>query len=979
MSSLKWVPLRRNYSIEREKYKLESSSTASHPLQPKKQRQTVVVTEIKIKSSGNVKQLVNIQDPLSNRLYDPLTNSLDPLSDPLSSKKDFNDPLSDPLSNISLTVNMSSNDDSVQNTTSNNKITWNVKKQQILKDYAMIGNISLSSSAINDFSGSGVEDGSSTKRVDKYTERLASLEKKDDLVTLTQKEYEDHINKLHSDLVKAWGNDERVGSLKIAIQLAKLLSDTNVPKFYPCMFVMVTDILVKFSDMVYNRLKNKAEEVLNENNSSKKRITLPFDFTSSDVPLSAKETTRNWFYKIACIRELLPRIYIEITLLKCYKFLTDTDLPSIMSRLASIIRGIGDPIVASYLRCYLIIIGSNVSNDSMQHVLSMVHDCMLQYHMFTDVHHLKELSRLSINQRDYLHVLSPAIDWIMRIVSLNSDKELFQSTLFQYREHCNDAIMLKHIINNFDPNFYINSCLGMVTLIKSIQPSNNSTSETELNNSICEVISVFGRKLLTAIPPEDQKIPLLNEIWKIVSKVDDLNIYLSSCVAWLEVTNRHYSERETLILLSDLSNRLSTFQKSSTSLVVNDENIRYIENAINLFMSSSIGITILSTDYLLRIIDILPDYKKTNLCKDILENYNKSNRFTILNNPIVIHTLIDICRILHDSLDHLSNPTDSSHISRLIVRNFIGKVNYDKDLESQLAVYVECRSIFHNLPLVISKLVSCVANLTIKAFTYVRGKHTKKTIGFVKACLAYSHITIPSIPDTMIKLELLLYCSQVALMNNCLPQVDTFLKAAISLIPEVTSNCEDQLVGYIRYLLSFFVVVPGHPEHGPFYLVRGLMNALSKYNFTSMANKIKLYNELIGLLSTFSQRKFPYSIPNIESNDTLYGGSKEYLLDLSELLNETIDVILNNLTSLTNKIVQCITIIEFIGAITSRFECNHGVVDFINKLIDLILKNKNTLTKKDSALLISTLEYLRRNAIDDSNVDLILNNVKLQL
>eukprot|EP00595_Chromulina_sp_UTEXLB2642_P002807 CAMPEP_0196768398 /NCGR_PEP_ID=MMETSP1095-20130614/42699_1 /TAXON_ID=96789 ORGANISM="Chromulina nebulosa, Strain UTEXLB2642" /NCGR_SAMPLE_ID=MMETSP1095 /ASSEMBLY_ACC=CAM_ASM_000446 /LENGTH=1091 /DNA_ID=CAMNT_0042137929 /DNA_START=656 /DNA_END=3929 /DNA_ORIENTATION=+ len=294
MSSLKWVPLRRNYSIEREKYKLESSSTASHPLQPKKQRQTVVVTEIKIKSSGNVKQLVNIQDPLSNRLYDPLTNSLDPLSDPLSSKKDFNDPLSDPLSNISLTVNMSSNDDSVQNTTSNNKITWNVKKQQILKDYAMIGNISLSSSAINDFSGSGVEDGSSTKRVDKYTERLASLEKKDDLVTLTQKEYEDHINKLHSDLVKAWGNDERVGSLKIAIQLAKLLSDTNVPKFYPCMFVMVTDILVKFSDMVYNRLKNKAEEVLNENNSSKKRITLPFDFTSSDVPLSAKETTRNW-------------------------------------------------------------------------------------------------------------------------------------------------------------------------------------------------------------------------------------------------------------------------------------------------------------------------------------------------------------------------------------------------------------------------------------------------------------------------------------------------------------------------------------------------------------------------------------------------------------------------------------------------------------------------------------------------------------
>ncbi len=46
---------------------------------------------------------------------------------------------------------------------------------------------------------------------------------------MSQKEYESHVHRLTNDLSKAWAKDERVGSLKIAIQLAKLLADTNMP------------------------------------------------------------------------------------------------------------------------------------------------------------------------------------------------------------------------------------------------------------------------------------------------------------------------------------------------------------------------------------------------------------------------------------------------------------------------------------------------------------------------------------------------------------------------------------------------------------------------------------------------------------------------------------------------------------------------------------------------------------------------------
>ena len=119
-------------------------------------------------------------------------------------------------------------------------------------------------------------------------------------------------------------------------QCVKLLSDTNVPQFYPSMFVRISDVLNMFGTMVYERLKKKAEDSLTGNGH--RRVKLRDAFSAADIPSEAKETCRNWFYKTACIREVLPRIYVEIALLPCYQFLTDSEYPQILSRLSSIIR-----------------------------------------------------------------------------------------------------------------------------------------------------------------------------------------------------------------------------------------------------------------------------------------------------------------------------------------------------------------------------------------------------------------------------------------------------------------------------------------------------------------------------------------------------------------------------------------------------------------------------------------------------------------
>lgn len=81
--------------------------------------------------------------------------------------------------------------------------------------------------------------------------------------------------------------------------------------------------------------------------------------------------------------------------------------------------------------------------------------------------------------------------------------------------------------------------------------------------------------------------------------------------------------------------------------------------------------------------------------------------------------------------------------------------------------------------------MQCGAALSYKTHALTKGNHSKKTLLFVQAALAYCHITVPSVHDLFIRCDLLIQCAECAMVNGCLPQTDTFLKAAISILPEL--------------------------------------------------------------------------------------------------------------------------------------------------------------------------------------------------
>jgi hypothetical protein len=71
------------------------------------------------------------------------------------------------------------------------------------------------------------------------------------------------------------------------------------------------------------------------------------------------------------------------------------------------------------------------------------------------------------------------------------------------------------------------------------------------------------------------------------------------------------------------------------------------------------------------------------------------------------------------------------------------------------------------------------------------------------------------------------------------------------------------LLGYISQLVSQIICLPGHPEHGPFYLVKALLQVLDEHEWEKGSiTKAQVNLRLVSMLAAISQKKFIYGIPD---------------------------------------------------------------------------------------------------------------------
>jgi len=880
MAAAAWRARKRDYQADRLKSRVKLEVAPEHPLQEGFGKQEEEAAEAERAKQRKMETSINadFDDPLSMIMK----GELDPLSKLVEST---------PASNARTATALRSMDVS-QADTDVSKMSilqqWELRKKEILAVCTLSGRITVTKPDLTKI-GSGDVDVSHALSLGSSNDRLKVLEKtvkspdtKEETVSYSQDEYVDNINKLKNQITEAWNKEQRVNALKKAIMCVKMLADTRVPQFYPSMYVLISGILDAFCELVFQRLKGRSEDFAKKH--GKPRI-LPKDFTPDDVSPEAKETCRNWFFKIACIRELLPRILIEACLIPNYTFLTKSEFPRVISRLAHCIRGIGDPMVALYARLYLASVSHKVMPHNVAPIVSMFDDYLFTFREFKQEKVRKLALANGTTMEQYIFQHTYAIEFILRFASPGITPEICGGMMKRYNKNSKHLAVLTCILKVASPEFCAQNALKLVSFIKD--------SEATAMGNRSTALAAIGSRFCVLPPPEDQRLAVLNEAWKMIKNESDFSKY-SKCVAvYMELLVKFYSEREVRILLKDLLKHANTVLAEDPSIV--EANGGSLETVIEMLMrhAEDRGFGhILTSQHFMEVVDLFKGAKKLGVCKSLLQKFTAGSQST--SDPIIIHTVFDLARYLHDSIDYLSLKAEREDISKLICR-FIERIDFGRSLEQQLNVYVDCRAGFANLDRVNIRLVLCTMRLAMKTHTIVRGRHTKRTSGFTKACLAFCHVTIPTVDDVFRRMYLFAQCGQVALVNQATSQAEAFFAEAIALLPTIPEvepqtgrETEARVAECCCSMASSLVVCPGRPKD-PLYVLDKLLDAIPECQCWSEASgaRASLYIEMLSLICALSQRKLPYHISLVQSNDELFGSSNtKYVLKLAEYMQK---------------------------------------------------------------------------------------------
>lgn len=229
-------------------------------------------------------------------------------------------------------------------------------------------------------------------------------------------------------------------------------------------------------------------------------------FVSLQVPESAKETCRNWFFKIASIRELIPRFFVEVAILRCYSFLTSDLCSQALGRLASMTRGIGDPLVAAYARCYLCRVGSLVAPHIRGYLTSCYQDLLSTFAAQASADSVQNaLALQAVDMSRYVVLYAPALDWVLQCVAHGADESLLDKILARCSMMpAGGAMLLNSVMSSFRPTFVAARASEFARMIRELEDTGFPRHLLYRSLGLCVVV---------ADPPEDQRLVLLNEVW----------------------------------------------------------------------------------------------------------------------------------------------------------------------------------------------------------------------------------------------------------------------------------------------------------------------------------------------------------------------------------------------------------------------------------------------------------------------------------
>ncbi|XP_024006205.1 UPF0505 protein isoform X3 [Eutrema salsugineum] len=766
-----------------------------------------------------------------------------------------------------------------------------------------------------------VEHPSAVSHLDEPGSEHTSLEETAKMIS--QQDYLAKVHELRDGITCAWQAEDRVTSLKLSIKVTKLLMDTTVLQFYPTVFVVVTDMLDMLGEMVWERIKEKAEHDVD----GTMICALLNDFQASDICLEARETCYNWFCKVGSVRELLPRIYLELAILPCWRFLINRPV-EVLDRLVMMVRGLADPLASLYCRLYMVHRMQKLGFCNSGYLIKCIKD--IEAVLAPVIVDKDGYSYITDDKKLLFSLMEPPIEYIVKCLLLSGRQEnnvlgmLEELGFGRNKSHSSTnssrvSILLHYLLKELPSELVSSKATEILHMIKY---SNDCSFSQILNYRL------LGNRLCEGRDHPGFLSSLINEVIQVASQYQTLYDYLRIMDAYVDLLLQNKMENHLDALLDDIA----TLARDK---FLSEEEQASLQSIFLKLLSHFEDLQeVLPLNHFIEILDLMSGTSKISVNMHLL---NMGTRNGCISDPTTVQLLFEVSQALYDATDFLNIKDDDNLQTAHLISHFVEMVDYGAEMERHLMFLAECREAFNGIHELKETLVRSSNTLAVKAL-----KAGKKHTNFIKSCLAFSEVTIPSVSTPTKLLNLYLETAEVALLGGLISHSDGLVMSAVESLEniEATDGLKsidgDSIASVVCKLCSLLVIVPGNPEKGVMEILKRIFSATCSSSWAMPRLKVKIFCAIISLSSTLSQEKLPYrsANPEIIGNDVLFFGDTSYKNELVSWTQLVVGELVDAIEQESSQIARGNIALEACNCISSALVMNEKVSQLCLRLLE---------------------------------------------
>ncbi|KAJ0045103.1 hypothetical protein Pint_04081 [Pistacia integerrima] len=645
--------------------------------------------------------------------------------------------------------------------------------------------------------------------------------------------------------------------------------------------------------------------------------------------------------------------YLELAILPCWRFLHDQHVDT-LQRLVLMTRGLGDPLASAYCRLYLAHRARKLPSYDMGHLITSVNDIKILL-MWNSSTKESTHGKSTDNKRLLVSLMEPTIEYIMKCIFKDASQRQVGNALVELGLGRNQvelfgsnpyvSVILHHLLKEL-PTEIVSS--NAVEILRLIECSNDDSFDQCLNHRL------LGFRLSESKPTIGIIHAVVDRIIQVVTVYDKLDDYLKVVDAYVDIIlqDRMCKCFISICLLRSIfsesndwqDNHLNTIlegisERACCKEIVEDEVVG-LQSILTKFLSHFRNLEdVLALGHFLEILDVMYGSSQNFIYMQILSMATRNGN---IHDPTTVHLLFQICQSLHDGMDFANMKDDDHQQPARLISRFVQMVDYGVEMEGHLTFLVECRGTFGGINELKETLVHSSNCLVTKAM-----KDGRKHLSFVKSCIAFSEVTIPSISTHIRQLNLYLETAEVAMLAGLVSHADGLIDSAVSCLKSVdlingfqAQADVDEIVISIRKLCSLLVMVPGNPELGVTSTLKNILPLVNSQSWMTSRMKIRIFSAILSLSATLSQNKLPYHT-DLEKN---------LPLSLEDVLKNLVEAIEQEPSTAARGNMA----LEACNCIVSSFKINEDIQPICSKLIETAKLHLNYNNK----YLQSTIKFL---------------------